>query len=101
MLAATAKKAADDAAAAGVAMEVDEGDANGGDDGDEGEGEGEEDGRLEGTAVYLSPELVGGAAPSVAAGGSLIGSFGGAATTRSSGFVRASCWRPAASTSVW
>ena len=61
-----AKKAADDAAAAGVAMEVDEGDANGDGDGDEGEGEGEEDGRLEGTAVYLSPELVGGAAPSVA-----------------------------------
>ena len=46
-----AKKAADDAAAAGVAMEVDEGDADGDGDGDEGEGEGEEDGRLEGTAV--------------------------------------------------
>ena len=36
-------------------------------------------------------EVVGAAAPR--AGGSLIGSFGGAATTRSRGFVRASCWR--------
>jgi hypothetical protein len=42
----------------------------------------------------IGSEVGAAAAPSVA-GGSLIGSFGGAATTRSRGFVRASCggWR--------
>ena len=75
------EEAADDAAAEGVAMEVDEGDADGDGDGDEGEGEGEEDGRL-GAPRCISPELVGGAAPSVA---SDCWALGARCTTRSAG----------------